>query len=79
MGFSQGVTDDLPDSGRVRVRHLRRALEHAVRLEDGLGWQREHLKEVAINAMRSLWIKALRATRYSSKETCNSVQILSKL
>jgi hypothetical protein len=48
MGFSQGVTDDLPDSGRVRVRHLRRALEHAVRLEDGLGWQREHLKEVAI-------------------------------
>ena len=48
MVGSQRVADDLPDRGRVGLRHVRRAVERSCRLAHGLGWQREHLKKVTI-------------------------------
>jgi fructose-specific component phosphotransferase system IIB-like protein len=48
MICSQRVADDLPDGSRVGLYHVLRAVERSGRLQHGLRWQREYLKEVAI-------------------------------
>jgi len=56
---SQRVADDLPDRGRVGVRHVLRAVEWSGRLEHGLGWEREHLKEVPIKGNEVLFDQSI--------------------
>src|SRR6516162_919787 len=48
MGCSQRIAADLPNGGRVGLRHLLRAVQRGGRLEHGTEGQRQHLKEMAI-------------------------------